>query len=129
MVDAETPKRQGRRSVSGEPLRAWAGLGSMEGFGMRANGLLSVWKEERFALNAWLSIGSSYSAEILANLPYNAVTVDLQHGMFDLDTAFSMLQAISTTNAVPMVRVPHNTSWLIQKVQDMGAYGVICPMI
>jgi 4-hydroxy-2-oxoheptanedioate aldolase len=28
-----------------------------------------------------------------------------------------------------MVRVPANTAWLIQKVLDMGAYGVICPMI
>jgi 4-hydroxy-2-oxoheptanedioate aldolase len=96
---------------------------------MRPNGLQTVWETKNYALNAWLSIGSSYSAEIFANLPYNAVTVDLQHGMFDLDTAVSMLQAISTTNAVPMVRVPHNASWLIQKVLDMGAYGVICPMI
>ncbi|MHC8375412.1 HpcH/HpaI aldolase family protein [Pseudomonas sp. MDT1-16] len=80
-------------------------------------------------MNAWLSIGSSYSAEVVAHLPYDAVTVDLQHGMFDIETALSMLQAISTTAAVPMVRVPANTAWLIQKVLDMGAYGVICPMI
>ena len=96
---------------------------------MRPNGLQTVWETRKYALNAWLSIGSSYSAEILANLPYDAVTVDLQHGMFDLDTAVSMLQAISTTAAVPLVRVPHNETWLIQKVLDMGAYGVICPMI
>ena len=96
---------------------------------MRPNGLQTVWETKNYALNAWLSIGSSYSAEIFANLPYDAVTVDLQHGMFDLDTALSMLQAISTTAAVPLVRVPHNATWIIQKVLDMGAYGVICPMI
>lgn len=96
---------------------------------MRPNGLQSVWDQRKWALNAWLSIGSSYSAEIFANLPYDAVTVDLQHGMFDTDTALAMLQAISTTKAVPLVRVPHNAPWLIQKVLDMGAYGVICPMI
>lgn len=96
---------------------------------MRPNRLRSIWETNNYALNAWLSIGSSYSAEIFANLPYDAVTVDLQHGMFDLDTALSMLQAISTTTAVPLVRVPHNATWLIQKVLDMGAYGVICPMI
>lgn len=96
---------------------------------MRVNGLQEVWQQGRCALNAWLSIGSSYSAEVVAHLPYDAVTVDLQHGMFDIETALSMLQAISTTTAVPMVRVPANTAWLIQKVLDMGAYGVICPMI
>jgi 4-hydroxy-2-oxoheptanedioate aldolase len=96
---------------------------------MRTNGLHSVWEAGRYALNAWLSIGSSYSAEILAHLPYDAVTVDLQHGMFDFETALGMLQAISTSTSVPMVRVPENNPWLIQKVLDMGAYGVICPMI
>ncbi len=96
---------------------------------MRANKLHAVWAEGRYALNAWLSIGSSYSAEILAHLPYDAVTVDLQHGMFDLETALAMLQAISTSQAVPMVRVPDNTASMIQRVLDMGAYGVICPMI
>lgn len=96
---------------------------------MRPNGLQSVWETNKYALNAWLSIGSSYSAEIFANLPYDSVTVDLQHGMFDLETALSMLQAISTTASVPLVRVPRNDTWLIQKVLDMGAYGVICPMI
>jgi 4-hydroxy-2-oxoheptanedioate aldolase len=96
---------------------------------MRPNGLTAVWKEGRYALNAWLSIGSSYSAEILAHLPYDAVTVDLQHGMFDLETALGMLQAVSTSRAVPMVRVPDNDPWMIQKLLDMGAYGVICPMI
>jgi 4-hydroxy-2-oxoheptanedioate aldolase len=96
---------------------------------MRPNNLHALWSRGECALNAWLSIGSSYSAEILAHLPYDAVTVDLQHGMFDLDTALAMLQAISTSGSVPMVRVAHNAPWLVQKLLDMGAYGVICPMI
>lgn len=96
---------------------------------MRLNNLHAIWAEGRCALNAWLSIGSSYSAEVLAHLPYQAVTVDLQHGMFGTETAMAMLQAISTSDAVPMVRVPDNTAATIQRVLDMGAYGIICPMI
>lgn len=96
---------------------------------MRANYLHQVWAEGRYALNAWLSIGSSYAAEVLAHLPYDAVTVDLQHGMFGTETALAMLQAISTSPAVPMVRVPDDTPSTIGRALDMGAYGVICPMI
>src|ERR1700712_3866714 len=96
---------------------------------MRPNGLNQAWADKGYALNAWLSIGSSYGAEIIASLPYDSVTVDLQHGMFDFETALGMLQAISATKSVPMVRVPHNSGWMIQKLLDMGAYGVICPMI
>ena len=96
---------------------------------MRSNRLHGLWQTGQCALNAWLSIGSSYSAEVFAHLAYDAVTVDLQHGMFDFETAVAMLQAISTTGSVPMVRVPANESWIIQKVLDAGAYGIICPMI
>ena len=96
---------------------------------VRANNLHAIWAEGRYALNAWLSIGSSYSAEVLAHLPYDAATVDLQHGMFGTETALAMLQAISTSAAVPMVRVSDNTPSTIQRILDMGAYGVICPMI
>lgn len=96
---------------------------------MRANYLHAIWAEGRYALNAWLSIGSSYSAEVLAHLPYDAVTVDLQHGMFGTETALAMLQAISTSTAVPLVRVPDNSASTIQRALDMGAYGIICPMI
>jgi 4-hydroxy-2-oxoheptanedioate aldolase len=40
-----------------------------------------------------------------------------------------MLQAISTTDAVPVVRVPWNDPGLIMRVLDAGCYAVICPMI
>src|SRR4051812_44114436 len=110
-----------RARVDGHPARSKPS--------MRSNRLQLAWAENCYALNAWLSIGSTYSAEVLAHLPYDAVTVDLQHGMFDLETAMAMLQAISTSDAAPMVRVPSGDPWLVQKILDMGAVGVICPMI
>lgn len=81
------------------------------------------------ALNAWCSIGSSYVAEVLAELGFDAVTVDLQHGAIDYATAFTMLQAISTAPVMPMVRVPWNDPALLMKLLDAGAHGVICPMV
>ena len=40
-----------------------------------------------------------------------------------------MLQAISTTATVPVVRVPWLEPGIIMKTLDAGAYGVICPMV
>jgi 4-hydroxy-2-oxoheptanedioate aldolase len=91
--------------------------------------LRELWKQGGIALNAWLALGSSYAAEILAHLPYDSITIDLQHGMQDFETALTMLQAVSTSTPVPMVRIPANQSWMVQRVLDAGAYGVICPMI
>jgi 4-hydroxy-2-oxoheptanedioate aldolase len=40
-----------------------------------------------------------------------------------------MLQAISTTPTVPLVRVPWLDPAMLMKTLDAGAYGVICPMV
>jgi 4-hydroxy-2-oxoheptanedioate aldolase len=40
-----------------------------------------------------------------------------------------MLQAISTTDTVPVVRVPWLEPGILMKTLDAGAYAVICPMV
>ena len=52
-----------------------------------------------------------------------------QHGLIDYESAVGMLQAISTTRTVPLVRVPWTDPGIVMKVLDADAYGVICPMI
>ncbi len=96
---------------------------------MRRNELRKILAGGGTVLNGWLSLANSYSAEIMAHQGFDSITIDLQHGAVDYETAVGMLQAISTTAAVPMVRVPWNEPVLTAKLLDAGAYGVICPMI
>lgn len=96
---------------------------------MRPNTLRNLKAERRTIANAWLSIGSSYSAEIVAHAGFDAVTVDLQHGMIGFEAALAMLQAISTTSAVPLVRPPSSNPAELMRCLDAGAYGLICPLI
>lgn len=96
---------------------------------MRANRLRAMKAAGTPILNAWLSIGAPYAAEVIAHLGYDSVTVDCQHGMIGHETAIAMLQAISATDAVPLVRPPANDPALIMRYLDSGAYGIICPMI
>ena len=95
---------------------------------MRKNSLKTAFLENTPIVNGWLAIPSGYSAEIMGHQGYDAVTVDLQHGMIDFASALSMLQALSSTPAVPLVRVADNDPAQIMRVLDAGAYGVICPM-
>jgi 4-hydroxy-2-oxoheptanedioate aldolase len=96
---------------------------------MRANNVKTIWEQGGAVVNGWLSIPSSWSAEVMAHLDWDSLTVDMQHGIADLNACFHMMQAISLTNTVPMVRVPWNIPDTIQRVLDMGAYGIVCPMI
>ncbi len=96
---------------------------------MRANTLKAIWKRGEAAVNGWLSIPSAFSAEVMAHQGFDSLTVDMQHGVVDYQVAVTMLQAISTTAAIPLARVPWNDPARIMKILDAGAYGVICPMI
>ncbi len=96
---------------------------------MRENRLKSLWREGRPALGGWLSVPSSFSAEVFAHAGFDWLTVDIQHGLIDYQCAVGMLQAISTTATVPLVRVPWNEPGIIMKALDAGAYGVIIPMV
>jgi 4-hydroxy-2-oxoheptanedioate aldolase len=96
---------------------------------MRENRLRSLWREDRCAVNGWLAIPDGFSAEIMAQAGFDSLTIDLQHGLAEPASMLAMLQAISTTPAVPVVRVPWLEPGIVMKALDAGAYGVICPMV
>ena len=96
---------------------------------MRENRLRSIWAKGEAVVNGWLSIPSAFSAEVMAHQGFDSLVVDMQHGVVDYQVAVTMLQAISTTSTVPLVRVPWNDPAHIQKALDAGAYGIICPMV
>lgn len=96
---------------------------------MRQNKIRKIWAEGGAVVNGWLQIPSSIAAEAMAHAGYDSVTIDMQHGPVDYVTAVPMLQAISTTDTVPLARVPWNEPGIIMKMLDVGCYGIICPMI
>ena len=96
---------------------------------MRPNALRSLWQAGGAAVNGWLAIPNSFSAEVMAHQGWDTLTIDLQHGVVDYQAMVTMLQAISTTATVPVVRVPWLEPGILMKTLDAGAYGVICPMV
>ena len=96
---------------------------------MRPNPLRTLWKSGGAAVNGWLAIPDGFSAETMAHQGWDSLTVDLQHGVVDYQAMIPMLQAISTTATVPVVRVPWLDADSLMKALDAGAYGVICPMV
>ena len=96
---------------------------------MRENRLRTLWKADQAVVNGWLAIGNSFSAETMAHQGWDSLTIDMQHGVIDYAAMVTMLQAVSTTATVPIVRVPWLEPGIIMKSLDAGAYGIICPMV
>ena len=96
---------------------------------MRENRLRTLWRDDRAAINGWLAIPDGFAAETMAHQGWDTLTIDMQHGVVDYPAMVRMLQAISTTPTVPIVRVPWLEPGIVMKTLDAGAYGVICPMV
>lgn len=96
---------------------------------MRENSIRTLLDSGELAVNAWVSNGNAYTAEVLGHCGYDCVTIDVQHGMFGVESAIACLQAVSATPAIPMVRCRSLDSADIGHLLDSGAFGVICPGI
>jgi len=93
------------------------------------NNLLEIWKEAKPVINAWLSIPNSFTAEAFGKMGWDAITIDIQHGQTDYSASLPMLQALSSSQSTPMVRVPWSEPGIIMKMLDLGVMGIIAPMI
>jgi 4-hydroxy-2-oxoheptanedioate aldolase len=96
---------------------------------MRENTVREAWRAGKATVGGWLSLPDSFAAEVMAHQGFDWLTVDMQHGLIDYSSAVPMLQAISTTDTIPLVRVPWNDPPTIMKALDAGAYGVIVPLV
>jgi 4-hydroxy-2-oxoheptanedioate aldolase len=81
------------------------------------------------AFAAWISIGNSFSAEVLGAAGYDALILDAQHGGITWDNMGRMLQALDLSRTPGMVRVPSTDQAGIMRALDLGAAGVIVPMV
>lgn len=96
---------------------------------MRSSRLKERFAAGKPAFAGWCAIGHPYSAELMGHSGLDTVVVDLQHGPYYLDAAVPMLQALSSTDAMPMARCSGLDFAEINKLLDAGAYGIICPLI
>ena len=96
---------------------------------MRENTIRTIWQRGEPVINGWLTIPSAWTAELMAHQGWDSLIVDTQHGLIGYDTALAMLQAISTTQVIPLARSAWNEPSGIMKLLDAGALGIICPMV
>jgi len=81
------------------------------------------------AIGLWASIPSALTAEAAALAGPDYVVCDQQHGALDPATLMAMLTAIAGAGVPPLVRVARNEPFAIGQALDLGAGGVIVPMV
>src|ERR1700691_1840275 len=79
--------------------------------------------------SGWCGLPYPLIAEALAREGFPAVTIESQHGLWDVAGILHGVAAIRQGGAAPIVRVPLNDFALVSRSLDFGAEGIIAPMI
>ena len=96
---------------------------------MRPNRTKRLLADGQPALGLFVSSASPLAAEIVGGLDFDWTLIDLQHGENEPAGLGRMLQALSATETTPFVRVPVNDPTLIGRALDLGAYGIVVPLV
>jgi 4-hydroxy-2-oxoheptanedioate aldolase len=79
--------------------------------------------------SGWCSLPYPIVAEIIGREGFAAVTLEAQHGLWDVNALLTGVAAVRQGGAAPVVRVPVADFALVSRALDFGAEGIIAPMI
>jgi len=85
-------------------------------------------KNRELVIGSWLQLNSPDVAEILAKW-FEWLVIDMEHGAISIGDLPDMLRAVESGGAYPLVRLSENNPFLIKRVLDAGARGIVVPMI
>ncbi len=88
-----------------------------------------LWAQDRAVTGLWCAFGDPVLLELAGRAGYDYVTVDLQHGFNTWDSLPHTLRVLRATDATVLVRVQACDSAQITRALDLGADGVVVPMV
>ncbi len=86
-------------------------------------------KNNELTIGSWIMMGNPMSVEVMALAGFDWLVIDIEHTSIDLSTTENLIRTIQTHNMKALVRVSKNEEVIIKKVLDMGADGIIVPMV
>jgi 2-keto-3-deoxy-L-rhamnonate aldolase RhmA len=78
---------------------------------------------------SWIQSGCQTISEIMALAGFDWICVDLEHTDTDWNTFTNIIKSVKSHDVIPFARVSENDTLAIRKPLDLGAMGVIVPLI
>jgi 4-hydroxy-2-oxoheptanedioate aldolase len=91
--------------------------------------LAAALRAGRTVYTAWVLMPEPLVAETVARAGFDAVTIDMQHGLHGPETVMRLCGAVAHAGKAPIVRVPVGDWAMTSRALDKGAEAVIAPMI
>ncbi len=86
-------------------------------------------KTQKVVLGSWIQIPSPSICEIASKQDFDWLAVDMEHTEIGYETLANMFRGLKGSSTAPFVRVRENASLDIRRALDVGALGIIVPLI
>jgi 2-dehydro-3-deoxyglucarate aldolase len=86
-------------------------------------------KNNELTIGSWIMMGNPMSVEVMALAGFDWLVVDVEHTSIGLETLQNLITTIQAKEIKALVRVSKNEEVIIKRVLDMGADGIIVPMV
>ena len=91
--------------------------------------LKSKLKNNELTLGSWVTIGHPAVVDIMASAGFEWLVIDMEHTSIDLTMAHNLIATIQANGMKALVRVSKNEEVIINRILDMGADGIVVPMV
>ncbi len=81
------------------------------------------------SIGTWIQIGNAAIAEILGDMEFDWIAVDCEHTDISVADFATVIRGLYGRRPVPLARVRENDTLAIRQALDVGAQGVIVPLI
>jgi 2-keto-3-deoxy-L-rhamnonate aldolase RhmA len=76
------------------------------------------------AIGTNLTINNLNALDLVGLIGFYLAFVDTEHNRFEIDSVQALMQVISLSRSVPIVRVPWNDMVLIKRALEIGCFSV-----
>jgi 4-hydroxy-2-oxoheptanedioate aldolase len=94
-----------------------------------ANRLKQILQNGKPAIGSWLGSSDPYCVEMMAGVGFDWLLIDMEHIPLSHESLRNMLMACKGSDSDVVVRVSLNSRNYIQAALDLGAQGVMVPMV
>lgn len=77
----------------------------------------------------WINLFDPIVGELVGACDYDCAMIDMEHSAVSLEATLTMIRAVQLSGAKAFVRAPDKDAVWIGRLMDMGADGVMIPMV
>ena len=96
---------------------------------LASNPFLRALKAGERQIGLWFTLSSNFAAEVVSPSGYDWVLIDMEHSPNDYFSVLSQMQAFAASDTSAIVRVEWNDAVAVKRLLDLGAPGLLFPMI